>query len=88
MYENAFVKVMRTIRNADNEAVDHQEELIRIDDLIKVVKWGGEMGTEVCFEWYDRTIDQHRQWIYDCEVECIRDGLFDRYEAVLCGGKI
>lgn len=88
MYENAFVKVMGTIRNADNEAVDHQEELIRIDDLIKVVKWGGEMGTEVCFEWYDKTINRKRQWIYDCGTTGIRDGLFDRYELMLCGERI
>ena len=83
-----FVKVMRTVKNADNEAVDHHEELIKLDDLIKVVKWYGETGTEVCFEWYDKTINRKRQWIYDCGTTGIRDGLFDRYELMLCGERI
>lgn len=74
-----FIKVMRK-RDEDDIA---QEELIRVEDLIKVVKWNGENGTAICFEFNDPTRGNRQQWVYDCGSTYRRDILFDNYVEVL-----
>lgn len=74
-----FIRVM----NKKDENDIGQEELIRVDDLIKIAKWNGEGGTEIGFEFNDRTRGYRQQWIYDCGSTYRRDILFDNYEEML-----
>lgn len=73
-----FVKVMNT-----NDDSGISTELIRIDDLIKIVKWFGETGTEIAFEFNDATRKRRMQWIYDCGTTYHRDIVFNEYEKEL-----
>ena len=70
-----FVRVMDK-RDADD--ICH-EELIRTSDLIKVVKWNGDTGTAICFEFFDPITGHRRQWIYDFGTIYRRDIVFDQY---------
>ena len=81
-----FVKVMGTHRDEEGNIIEVSQELIQADCLKKVVKWNGDSGTEICFEWYDEKLNVNRQWIYDCGKTYVRDMLFEEYEKQLCGG--
>jgi hypothetical protein len=80
-----YVKVMATLKDEEGNALDTLKELIRLECLRKVVRWGGNAGTEICFEWYDEKQDAERQWIYDCGTSYARECLFAEYEKQLCG---
>lgn len=62
-----------------------QEELIKKEYLKKIVKWNGNTGTEICFEWFDPKVDCHRQWVRDFGSVYLRDKIFDEYERYLTG---
>lgn len=80
-----FVKVMGTHKDEDGNILDTAQELIHVDCLKKVVRWGGDSGTEICFEWYDEILNRNRQWVYDCGTNYLRGVLFEKYEEQLCG---
>ena len=69
---------VRVIDKRDADDICH-EELIRTSDLIKVVKWYGDEGSAICFEFFDPITEHRRQWIYDCGNKYRRDKLFDQY---------
>lgn len=83
-----FIKVMATEKNENGDVIGCVTELIGIEQLLKVVKWNGSNGHEICFEWYDEVRQQEIQWVYDCCSSYARDVLFDKYEKMLCGAVI
>ena len=80
-----YVKVMATLKDEEGNVVDTLKEIIRLECLRKVVRWSGDAGTEICFEWFDEKQNAERQWIYDCGTDFIRECLFTEYEKQLCG---
>lgn len=83
-----FIKVMVTEKNENGDAIGCCTELIRAEQLLKVVKWNGSNGHEICFEWYDEVRQQEIQWVYDCCSSYARDVLFEKYEKMLCGAVV
>ena len=83
-----FIKVMATLKDEDGKIFDQSAELIRAEQLLKVVKWNGSNGHEICFEWYDEVRQQEIQWVYDCCSSYARDVLFEKYEKMLCGAVV
>lgn len=83
-----FIKVMATEKNENGDVIGCVTELISIEQLLKVVKWNGSNGHEICFEWYDEVRQQEIKWVYDCCSSYARDVLFDKYEKMLCGAVI
>lgn len=78
--KNGFVKVFCKCSNGIVS-----EELIRVEDLNKVVKWCGNDGNGICFEWHDRVLGRERQWVYEFCSAWLRDEVFARYEKMLTG---
>lgn len=83
-----FIKVMATEKNENGDVIGCVTELISIEQLLKVVKWNGSNGHEICFEWYDEVRQKEIKWVYDCCSSYARDVLFDKYEKMLCGAVI
>ena len=79
-----FIKVMSN----DNEHNYVHTEIISTEDLVKVVKWYGNTGSAICFEWNCPIRNMRRQWIYDFGSERIRDDIFAKYEKLLVGEEI
>lgn len=77
-----FVKVMT------NDGGKTQTEIIKTEDLCKVVKWFGDEETAICFEWYCRISGRRKQWVYECDNQYLRDEMFAKYEELLTGKPI
>lgn len=78
-----FIKVV----NKD-EYGEISTEIIRTENLRKIVRWYGNNGTAIEFEWYDTNTRKERQWIYDCETKYCCDLMFEQYEKLLTGTTI
>jgi len=79
-----YVKVMAN----DNESNLVKTEIISTEDLLKVVKWYGNTGSAICFEWNCPVTNKRRQWVFDFGSERIRDDIFAKYEELLVGEEV
>lgn len=60
-------------------------EIIRTENLRKIVRWYGDSGTAIAFEWYDASTRKERRWIYDCGTKYLCDLMLEQYEKLLTG---